>query len=250
MNNYKAVIEYDGTKYHGFQRQPGKVRTIEEELTKILSRVIGGKIGLGYAGRTDAGVHAKFQVINFRTKKDLSLYSFKWSVNSLLPEDITIREMERVNDCFDPRRDAKWRQYSYQVVNSSWQSVFLKKYSIIITKKLDIRSMHKASRLLIGKKDFGSFCNPECIGENINTVRKILKFTIIKDCANNDLIIFKIVASSFLYNMVRIIIGTLLEIGSGDRSLNSFREALTGRDRDLAGKIAPAKGLILTGIAY
>ncbi len=250
MNNYKAVIEYDGTYFHGFQKQPGKVRTIEGELTKILSRVIGGKIGLGYAGRTDTGVHAKYQVINFRTQKDLSLYSFKWSVNSLLPEDITIKEMKRVENSFDPRRDAKWRQYSYQVVNSNWQSVFLKKYSILITKELDIRSMQKASRSLIGQKDFASFCNPECIGENINTIRKVFKFTITKDCASNDLIIFKIIASSFLYNMVRIIIGTLLETGIGDRSLDSFKEALAGRDRNLAGKIAPAKGLILARIEY
>ncbi len=121
-----AVIEYDGTCFHGFQKQPGNIRTIEGELTKIISRVTGIKIKLGYAGRTDAGVHAKYQVINFRTRKDLDLYSFKWSINSLLPDDIVMRDIKRVDNSFDPRRDAKWRQYSYQVVNSNWQSVFFK----------------------------------------------------------------------------------------------------------------------------
>lgn len=245
-----AVIEYDGTCFHGFQKQPGNIRTIEGELTKIISRVTGIKIKLGYAGRTDAGVHAKYQVINFRTLRELDLYSFKWSINSLLPDDIVMRDIKRVDNSFDPRRDAKWRQYSYQVVNSNWQSVFLNKYSIVITKKLDIRSMRKASRILVGRRDFASFCNPECIVENVNTIRKILKFTVTKVSDNNGLIVFQIMASSFLYNMARIIIGTLLEVGSGEKSLDSIKEAIRGRNRKLAGKIAPAKGLILTRIVY
>ena len=250
MNNYKAVIEYDGTYYHGFQKQPGNVRTIEGELTKILRQVSGEKIYLGYAGRTDLGVHAKYQVLNFKTRKDLNLYNLKWSLNSMLPDDIVISEMKKVENSFDPRWDAKWRQYTYQVVNSNWQSVFLNRYSICITKKLDIGLMRKAARLLTGQKDFASFCNPECLVENINTVRKLFKFTITKNRDNNDLIIFQIAANSFLYNMVRIIIGTLLEVGSGDRNLYSINETLKGRDRNLSGKIAPAKGLILTRVEY
>ncbi len=103
---------------------------------------------------------------------------------------------------------------------------------------------------MVGRKDFASFCNPECIVENVNTIRKILKFTVTEVSDNNGLIVFQIMASSFLYNMVRILIGTLLEVGSGEKSLDSIKEAIRGRNRKLAGKIAPAKGLILTRIVY
>ena len=246
MNNYMAVVEYDGTNYNGFQIQPGGTNTIQGELAAVLSKVLNEKVDFKCAGRTDTGVHATYQVINFKTGKDLDIYRILWSLNSLLPDDIVIKKIEKVSHSFDARSDACLREYSYFVVNKKYQSVFLKKYSILVTRELDIRLMRKAARMFLGAKDFASFCNPDCLGGN--TVREIKRFTIKK--TKYDLVIFKIAANSFLYNMVRIIIGTVLEIGSGQRELGSISEALMKRDRKLAGKIIPAKGLFLTVVEY
>ncbi len=246
INNYMAVVEYDGANYSGFQIQPGGINTVQGQLTAVLSKILNEEINLKYAGRTDAGVHARYQVINFNTTRDLDIYRILWSVNSLLPDDIVIKEIKKVNPSFDARRDAVLREYSYFVVNKEYQSVFLKKYSILVNKKLNIRLMKKAAKMFVGVEDFASFCNPECTDSS--TVRKVFRFTIEKTV--DDLIVFKIAANSFLYNMARIIIGTVLEIGNGQRELASIREALKKRDRNLAGEIVPAKGLFLTGIGY
>lgn len=245
-NNYMAVVEYDGTNYSGFQIQPGGIDTVQGQLESVLSRILNEEISLKYAGRTDAGVHARHQVINFKTARELDLYRIKWSANSLLPDDIVIKGMKKIRPSFDARRDAVSREYSYFVVNKEYQSVFLKKYSILISRKLNIRLMRKAAKMFVGVKDFASFCNPECLCSN--TVRRVLKFTIEK--TGEDLIIFKISANSFLYNMVRIIIGTVLEAGSEERKPESIREAFKKRDRKLAGRIVPPKGLFLTGVEY
>lgn len=241
-----AVLEYDGTNYSGFQIQPGGVNTIQGELVPVLSRVLNEKIDIQYAGRTDAGVHARYQVINFRTKKEPDIYKVLWSINSLLPDDIVIKKIERVSPSFDARRDARLREYSYFVVNKGYQSVFLKKYSILITRKLDIKAMKKAARMFLGAKDFASFCNVECL--SANTVRKVCRFTV--ERTGDDLVIFKIAANSFLYNMTRVIVGTVLEVGSGQRAISSISEALKNRDRKFAGAIVPAKGLFLTRVEY
>jgi len=241
-----AVLEYDGTNYNGFQIQKGGTNTIQGRLEEVFSKVLKRKVDFKYAGRTDAGVHAKYQVLNFKESGNLDIYRFQWSVNSLLPDDIVIKKIEKVSPCFDARKSAVEREYSYFVVNKKYHSVFLKKYSILVTRELNIRSMKKAARMFIGLKDFGSFCSPSCLEGN--TVRKIFRFTVEK--TKEDLIIFKIAANSFLYNMVRIIAGTILEVGYGDRNLQSISKALVERGRELAGKIVPAKGLFLTGVKY
>jgi tRNA pseudouridine38-40 synthase len=246
INNYMAVVEYDGTNYSGFQSQPGGVNTIQGQLEAVFTQILNGKIDLKYAGRTDAGVHATGQVISFKITEDLDIYRIKWSVNSMLPRDIVIKEIKKVAPSFDARKDVISREYSYFIVNKDYQSVFLKKYSILINKELNMILMKKAAKMFEGTKDFGSFCNPECIGST--TVRKVLRFTVEK--TNYGLIVFKIAANSFLYNMVRIIAGTVLEAGIGQRELASIANAFKKRDRNLAGKIAPAKGLFLTSVEY
>ncbi|MBC7333642.1 MAG: tRNA pseudouridine(38-40) synthase TruA [Actinobacteria bacterium] len=245
MNNYMAVLEYDGTCYFGFQIQPG-VKTIEGELVKAISTLLRENVEISYAGRTDAGVHATHQVINFKVDKDLNLYEFKWRLNSILPEDIVVKEISRVDSVFDARKSAKWREYSYLVVNGNYQSVFLKRYSILVVKDLDLRLMRKAAKMLVGEKDFKSFCSSE--SKDGNTVRKIRSFTV--DKLKDNLLVFKVVANSFLQHMVRIMVGTILEIGIGKRDLTSLKTALNGKDRKLAGKTAPAKGLFLTNVVY
>jgi pseudouridylate synthase I len=248
MNNYSAVVEYDGTYYKGFQAQPGNVRTIQGELLKALSTVLPGKEvhEFSYAGRTDAGVHAKHQVINFKTDKELDLYRFKWKLNCVLPDDIVIKEISKVREEFDSRRDAILRQYGYYLVNSHYQSAFLKRYSMLVTGELDLELMRKAAQKFVGVKDFASFCN-----DNFNcafTVREIYSFNIRK--YSGGLVVFKISANAYLYNMVRIIVGTVIEIGRGKRSIGSIDEAFKGLKRTYAGKIVPAKGLFLTNVIY
>jgi len=246
-----AVVEYDGTFYSGFQIQPQGRRTIHGELVKSLSTVLQSLVKISYSGRTDAGVHAIYQVISFKADEALDLYRFKWSVNSLLPDDIVIKSIKKVRESFDARRDAILREDTYFVVNGSYQSVFLKKYSILVTRKMDINLMKKAARIITGTHDFKSFCcssSSKYKEGSQSFVRRIFKFTIRK--SRDDLVIFKISANSFLYNMVRIIVGTVLELGCGERNLESIRKAIAGKNRQLAGKIVPAKGLFLTKVVY
>ena len=246
MGKYAAVIEYDGTDFRGFQAQPGNVRTVQGEVTGALKVLLKDYSQFSYAGRTDAGVHAKHQVISFGTGKKIDFYRFKWKLNCLLPGDIVVKDIWSVQDTFDARKDAKWRQYSYFVVNNTCQSVFLNKYSILITRELDIGSMRSAAEKFSGVKDFASFCNNNLqAGSTIREVRvfKIRKFP-------DGLLAFRITASAFLYNMVRIIVGTVIEVGRGERSIESIDKAFKGKNRRLAGKIVPAKGLFLTDVGY
>jgi tRNA pseudouridine38-40 synthase len=246
MCKYMAVLEYDGTDYNGFQIQKSGTNTVQGRLKEVFLKVLRREVDFKYAGRTDAGVHAKCQVLSFKESGDLDIYRFQWSVNSLLPDDIVIKKIEKVRPDFDARKSAIEREYSYFVVNKKYHSVFLKKYSILVTRELNIRAMKKAARMFIGLKDFGSFCSPSSLSSN--TVRKVFRFTVEK--TKEDLVIFKIAANSFIYNMVRIIVGTVLEVGYGDRNLESISGALMERNRELAGKILPAKGLFLTGVSY
>ena len=248
MSNYSAIVEYDGTSYKGFQAQPGKVSTVQGELLKALNIVLSGAqiLEFGYAGRTDSGVHAKHQVINFKTCKELDLYRFKWKLNCVLPDDIVIKELNIAAEDFDSRKDAALRQYSYYLVNNNYQSAFLKRYSMLLTGGLDVELMRKAAEKFCGVKDFASFCNNNSNGTF--TVREVYSFNIRK--YSGGLVVFKISANAYLYNMVRIIVGTVIEIGTGKRSIESIDKAFEARKRTYAGKIVPAKGLFLTNVVY
>lgn len=245
MGSFSAVVEYDGTNYRGFQSQPGSIRTVQDEIIKALGILLGDFGQFSYAGRTDAGVHAKNQVIAFRTEEKIDFYRFKWKLNCLLPGDIVIKSMRPVSDDFDARKDANWRQYSYFVVNNTYQSVFLKKYSLLITKKMDLDIMREAAGRFIGVKDFYPFCNSDSPGF---TVREVKSFRIRK--FPEGLLVFRITANSFLYNMVRIIVGTVIEIGKGERGIESIEAAFNAANKAFAGKIVPAKGLFLTNVIY
>lgn len=246
MINYRAVLEYDGTNYCGFQSQPGNVPTIQGRVEEALCRAAGSRMGISYSGRTDAGVHALGQVISFRSEKVLDLYRFKWSLNCVLAPDIAVKEISRAEDDFDARKSAKKRQYCYYVVNDNVQSVFIRKYSLLITQKLDLEAMKEAGGLFVGLKDFRAFCNKG--SDYQSTVRKLYSFDI--EHSDFKLLIFKVTASSFLYNMVRIMVGSILELGRGQRNLESIEKALVSKDREIAGKAVPAKGLFLTKVFY
>ena len=246
MNNYLAIVEYDGTGFNGFQIQPEGRRTVQEELIRAISTVLGHKIVIQYAGRTDAGVHAREQVINFKTGPGLDLYRFKWSVNRVLPEDIGIKEMKKISLSFNSRRDAKYREYRYYVAGGNYQSVFLKRYSILVTRILDMRLMKKAARIFVGENDFAPFASPSLSG--VCTIRKIYSFTVTS--GDEGVIMFKVVANSFLYNMVRIMVGTILEVGRGEKSLEDLKQAIAGGGVNFASSMAPARGLFLTRVEY
>jgi tRNA pseudouridine38-40 synthase len=246
MNNYLAIVEYDGTGFNGFQVQPEGTRTVQEELTRSISTVLGQEIVLQYAGRTDAGVHARGQVINFKTGLELDLYRFKWSANRVLPEDIGIKTIKKMPLSFNSRRDAKYREYRYYVAGGNYQSVFLNKYSILVTSRLDMRLMRMAARIFVGKRDFASFASPSLSG--VSTIRRMYSFTVTRD--DESVITFKIVANSFLYNMVRIIVGTILEVGRGEKSLEDLKQAIAGGGVNFASSMVPARGLFLTRVEY
>lgn len=246
MVNYAAVLEYDGTNFKGFQLQPNNVRTVQGELLKALSVLVGNFSDFSYAGRTDAGVHAKHQVINFKTEKELDLYRFKWKLNCILPEEIVVKGIKEVDSSFNSRRDARVREYSYFVVNNNYQSVFLKKYSLFIAKNLDLSAMRAAAEKFVGVFDFAAFCSGNF--HQGSTLRHVYSFRIRK--LPGGLLVFRIAANSFLYNMVRIIVGTVLEVGKGQRSIDSIDTALKNKERKYAGKIVPGRGLFLTGVLY
>ncbi|MHB1376788.1 MAG: tRNA pseudouridine(38-40) synthase TruA [Candidatus Humimicrobiaceae bacterium] len=250
MFNYKAVIEFDGTGFFGFQIQPGGLRTVQGEIVKVLSRIFNKETNILYAGRTDAGVHALNQVINFKCEDELDLFKFKWSLNRMFPDDISVKYIERASDDFHSRYDALWREYRYFVVNDDYQNVFLKKYSIMICKKLDLDLMAGCTGFFLGEKDFSSFCSPE--DDKKSKIREVMEFEIFKskNFGLNELLVFRIKANSFLYNMVRIIMGTILEIGKGVRDISSIEDAFKNANRDLSGNIVEAKGLFLTGVGY
>lgn len=241
-----AVIEYDGTDFNGFQIQPKGTRTVQQKLVYVLSKVLNKNTDICYAGRTDAGVHARGQVISFKTDKDLDLYRLKWSLNGLLPNDIGVKEIKKEKISFDPRRDAKLREYKYYVVNNDYHSVFLKKYSILINQKLDLKLMRRAAGIFIGDHDFAPFASPGL--KNEFTRRQIYEFTAVQE--DNGMFVFIVKANSFLYNMVRIMTGTILEIGKGEREIKDIEKALLSGEGNYASSMAPAKGLFLTRVEY
>lgn len=246
MNNYRAVIEYDGTDYSGFQVQKEEVRTVQMEIQKALEKLLPGTTRFSYAGRTDAGVHAKNQVIGFDTSSDPDLYRFKWQFNCIVPDDIVMKSVDKTEGFFDARREAVSRKYCYYVVNNNHCSVFIKRYSIMVTTEMDFGLMAKASELFIGSHDFAAFSNEK--EKETFTIREIKDISLKK--YDEGLIKFSIEANSFLYNMVRKIMGTLIEIGQGKRNIDSIEEAFRTGEKGLTAKAAPAKGLFLESVRY
>lgn len=243
MQNVKIIIEYNGTEYSGFQIQKD-LDTIQGRLENCLKIILRNDVKIKYASRTDAGVHAKGQVINFLTLNGVNSVKLQRSMNALLLDDIVVKNCEVVEKTFDSRRDAKSREYEYYILNRKYPSAFDKNY-FLIDKELDIESIVIASKHLIGRKDFRAFCKDA--SETENTAREVENIEIER---RNDFIIIRIIANSFLHQMVRIIVGTLVEVGLGKRKPNDILQILESKQRKFAGKTAPAKGLYLTKVNY
>lgn len=244
MRNIKLVLEYKGTNYAGFQKQPVQL-TIQEVFEKTLGQILREKVEIIGAGRTDAGVHAKGQVANFFTGSDMECRRLRWSANSLLPDDIVIKEVAEVSESFHARRDAISREYKYLILNRDYPSPFWNDFSYFYSPKLNLEALQEAALGLKGKHDFSSFCVAE--SKPKNCIRDLQKISVKK---KNDLIHFDFKANAFLHNMVRIIVGTLIQVGIEELEPKQMFQILKAKDRTKAGPTTPAHGLTLMQVNY
>jgi tRNA pseudouridine38-40 synthase len=245
MRNIKLLIEYDGTNYIGWQVQP-KGPTIQGVLEERLGLLTREKIKLFGSGRTDSGVHAICQVAHFKTESSMETQKMQRALNSLLPPDIVIQKMEEVGESFHARRHSKSKVYEYRILNRNLRTVFDRGYVWHIPQKLDFKEMGKATKYLIGEHDFSSF---RSVGSPTRTtVRKVIRAEWKR--GRSGLVRFEIEANGFLKQMVRAIIGTLVEVGKGKMSAVEFRKILESKERSKAGPTAPAHGLFLKEVKY
>ena len=245
MRNIKLLIEYDGTSYLGWQIQP-KGPTIQGMIEEKLLLLTGETTHLVGSGRTDAGAHALGQVANFKTQSKMDAVSIQKALNSLLPSDMVIRKVEEADERFNARKGAKSKVYEYRILNRPLRSAFHLGYAWHIRQKLDLESMKRAARSLLGEHDFSSF---RSVGTPTRTsVRRIIRAEWKR--GRDGFIRFEIEASGFLKQMVRAIVGTLIEVGRGKISIEEFRRIVDSKDRKMAGPTAPAHGLFLKEVKY
>jgi len=240
----QLTLEYDGTKYHGWQLQKNAI-TLQGTLEAVLARLFGEPIRVRVAGRTDTGVHALGQVVSFKSEQVKELYRLQRALNALLPRDIAVRQVELVPESFNPRRDALSRTYRYQIWNHPWPSALWARYSWHVAFPLDHHAMNQAAALLVGDHDFSSFQGADWVEHNPH--RTVLRSTIRCD---GDFLIYEVEARSFLRHMVRNIVGTLVDVGRGAVSMEGFAEIFAARDRTRAGRNAPPQGLFLVTVTY
>lgn len=242
MRNVKLTLEYDGTDFCGWQWQP-KGRTVQGTLLSSLKKLLQESPTVIASGRTDAGVHALGQVVNFKTENNLSLSSIRLGLNSFLPSDISILEAEEVDEEFDARRDAVKRKYQYVI--SRRRRAVGRQYSWHCKYELDLNEIKKATEYLIGEHAFTAFAkvNEEEPHYLCNVENALWKET-------ENKIVFEICANRFLHNMVRIIVGTMVEVGRGKLAPVQIKNILQSRDRDRAGFTAPPQGLFLVKVYY
>ncbi len=244
MRNIRARVEYDGTDYFGSQYQPDRP-TIQGELQKALNCILGEVVVIYAAGRTDTGVHAVGQVINFRTQSRIPAERVPAAMNSLLPKTISVVHAEEADESFHARYSARSRLYRYTVLNRSTRSALQERYSWHIAKPLDCGAMRRAAKSLVGVGDFAGFACGD--NEDCTTVRCLMEVSVRK---RGERVEFWVRGNAFLRSMVRVIVGTLVEVGLGARSPGSVAEILRAGDRRLAGKTAPPQGLCLVEVEY
>jgi tRNA pseudouridine38-40 synthase len=241
---FKLVVEYDGTEYCGWQIQPNGP-TIQSVLEDAIRRLAGEEIRVAAAGRTDAGVHASGQVVSFAMQRPWQPERLLGALNGLTPRDITVRSVEAVGDDFDPRRHARRRAYVYRIWNARFSSPFWRRWAWHVPRRLDVGSMRQAAAVLVGEHDFRSFQAAGCDADK--PVRRVFESDLEQQ---GELLLYRIEATAFLRHMVRNLVGTLVEIGPGDRAADDMGRLLAARDRTLAGPTAPAHGLCLTKVEY
>jgi len=239
------IMEYDGTHYHGFQWQ-ASLPTIQGETEKALRKLTGERSRVIGASRTDAGVHAKGQVVSFRTRSSHSPATFINGLNYYLPVDIAVKAARRVDDSFNVRRNALSREYNYYILNSQTRSPVRKGFSYLFGGHMDIDAMNQACQVLIGEHDFASFASS--MGAEVkSTVRRVYSAAVEK---GGELAVFNMVANSFLPHQVRNTVGALLRVGSNKMTVEEFHRIMEAKEPGLASPAAPACGLCLMRVNY
>ena len=244
MRNLRLDICYDGSRYRGWQRLSGVENTLQGKIETVLSRILGESVEISGSGRTDAGVHARGQVASFHCESDMPAKEILWELRRYLPEDIGIYSCKDVSPRFHARLNAKEKTYRYRIWNSEVPCVFDRRYVAVMPERLDLAAMKEAAAYLVGEHDFSAFCgNPKMKKSTVRYIRSL-------DVARQgDEIQITVTGNGFLHNMVRILVGTLVEVGRGERAADSI-PALFGGKRADAGFLAPPQGLCLMEVEY
>jgi len=244
MKRVKLTIAYDGTNYCGWQIQPNGI-TVEEVVNRELSRLLNEDIHVIGASRTDSGVHALGNVAVFDTEARIPAEKISFALNRSLPEDIVVQKSEEVPQDFHPRFCDSTKTYEYRIWNATFVQPVNRLYTYHVHDALDVEAMQCAAKFIVGEHDFASFCS---VGAQVqSTVRTVYSVDVIKE---NELLTIRVTGAGFLYNMVRIIAGTLLQVGLGAKPAEWVSEVLEAKDRSKAGPTAPAHGLTLMQIVY
>ena len=240
----KLVVAYEGTNYCGWQIQPNGIR-IEQVLNETLSSLLGEEITVTGASRTDAGVHSLGNVAVFETHTKMPAEKISFALNQRLPEDIVVQESCQVPEDFHPRFSKSRKTYEYRILNCRFRQPLERRTSYFYHYPLDVSAMQKAAAYLVGEHDFTSFAS---VHAQTNTyVRMIYALDVVRE---GDMIRIRVQGNGFLYNMVRIIAGTLIQVGAGIKKPEDMESILAGKDRELAGPTAPAHGLTMIGLEY
>lgn len=248
--NFKLLIQYDGTDFHGWQVQGGD-RTIQGELERVIGMLEDAEVKVIGSGRTDAGVHAEGQVANVFLNRPFTPERLQAAINGNMWRDIRIMNVEKAENDFHARFSAKTKYYVYRVVNAPVISPFWRRYAHHETRPIDVGRMRETARLFLGEHDWTAFSAARSDVENrVRTVKDFSVESTWDSRANASIIEFRISANGFLRYMVRSIIGTMLEVGRGEKDSDTIQTAIIGGDRSLAGKTAPANGLTLLKVDY
>lgn len=245
MRNIKLTIEYDGKNFAGWQTQPNKI-SIQGEIISAIKDVTGEVVELNASGRTDAGVHAIAQVANFKTNTNIDLLKIPYALNSKLPNSIVIKKAEEVEERFHARYNCKGKTYRYIINNSEFPSALNRYREFHCPQKLDIDSMEKAIKLFEGEHDFKGFKSSGG-NQKKTTIRNLTKCELYRD---GERLVIELSGDGFLYNMVRIISGTILDVGLGKIKLEDINEIIESGDRTIAGRTLPPHGLYLVEVVY
>ncbi|MBA1336372.1 MAG: tRNA pseudouridine(38-40) synthase [Firmicutes bacterium] len=244
MRNILITLEYDGTGYHGWQKQKNALG-IQEVVEEGIMAITGEKVGITGAGRTDAGVHALDQKANFKTHSSIPVDKIPLALNSVLPRDIRIIGAEEVSLDFHARYNVIKKRYRYRIYNALFPTALFRNFCFHISDKLDIGNMTLASEYLVGRNDYTAFCST---GSNVKTKVRTIEY--IKITKEDNMIDIVVQADGFLYNMARIIAGTLVEVGKGNMEIQKVKEILERKDRRFAGPTLPPQGLYLEKVCY
>lgn len=245
MPRVKLTLEYEGTRYVGWQVQPNGV-SLQARLEEALEGLLGERVGVEAAGRTDAGVHATGQVVCFTTARELPLKAYWLGLNRLLPEDVAVVRAEQVPEGFDPRRWSLGKRYRYRVSNRPSRSPLRRRTHWEVFQPLEVEAMQRAARVLVGRQDYSAFRAADCQAKH--AVREVRRLEV--EGRSGDEVGFVVEGTAFLKHMVRNLVGTLVEVGKGRRPEAWVAEVLASRDRKRAGPTAPAHGLVLEEVFY